>query len=385
MRRLLVLVCAVVLLDTAFYAVVAPLLPRLAAELDLSKAQAGVLVSAYAAGTLVAALPTGLLATRVGPRRVLLVGLALLAASSVTFGLVRVLVVLEVARFVQGVGGACSWAGAMAWLLSVAPASRRGTLIGTAMGAAIAGSLLGPVLGVVADVLGQAPTFVMVGALAGVLALLALREPAPPPTPGQAFADVRRALGSGTVRLAAWLVALPAVTSAALGVLVPLRLAEMGAASVMIAAAFLVAAAGESAISPLVGWLSDRYGRLLPLSFGLLLTAVLVAAVTLPTSVFGVAVLFVASVMAIGSFWAPAMALLSDASEAAGLQQGPALGLVNLAWAAGAACGAAGSGFLASRTADLVPLGLLAAACAVTLAVLRLRRPTEVRAHARLE
>lgn len=378
MRRLLVLVCAVVLLDTAFYAVVAPLLPDLAVELDLSKAEAGVLVGAYAAGTLVAALPTGLLATRVGPRRVLLLGLALLAASSVTFGLVRVLIVLDVARFVQGIGGACSWAGAMAWLLSVAPASRRGTLIGTAMGAAIAGSLLGPVLGVVADVLGQAPTFVSVGAVAGVLALLALREPAPPPQRGQTLTDVRRALDSGTVRLAAWLVALPAVTSATLGVLVPLRLAEMGAASVLIAAAFLVAAAGESAISPLVGWLSDRHGRLLPVSVGLLLTAVLVATVSLPRSAFGVAALFVACVMAIGTFWAPAIALLSDSSEAAGLEQGPALGLVNLAWAAGAACGAAGSGLLASRTTDVVPLVLLAAACAATLAALRLRRVTGV-------
>ena len=52
-RRLFLLVAAVVRVDTAFYAAITPLLPHYADELDLSKTAAGVLSASYAAGTLV--------------------------------------------------------------------------------------------------------------------------------------------------------------------------------------------------------------------------------------------------------------------------------------------------------------------------------------------
>jgi hypothetical protein len=56
------LVGAIVLVDTMFYAAITPLLPDLADELDLGKNGAGVLAGAYAAGTLIGALPGGWLA-----------------------------------------------------------------------------------------------------------------------------------------------------------------------------------------------------------------------------------------------------------------------------------------------------------------------------------
>ena len=86
MRRLLLLVCAIVLADTMLYAALAPLLPHYADEFGLSKGEAGLLVGAYAAGALVAALPGGLAAARFGPRRAVLGGLVLMAVASVAFG-----------------------------------------------------------------------------------------------------------------------------------------------------------------------------------------------------------------------------------------------------------------------------------------------------------
>ena len=59
MRRLLLLVCGLVCVDTMLYAALTPLLPRFAHDLHLSKAGAGVLVAAYAAGALVGGLPGG--------------------------------------------------------------------------------------------------------------------------------------------------------------------------------------------------------------------------------------------------------------------------------------------------------------------------------------
>ena len=93
-------------------------------------------------------------------------------------------------------------------------------------------------------------------------------------------------------------------------------------------AIFLVAAAVEAVISPLTGRLSDRRGRLAPIRVGL--GGLVVMAMLLPpetTLLAGAAV--IGSIAALGMFWAPAMALLSDASEAAGLDQGLAFALAN--------------------------------------------------------
>ena len=69
------------------------------------------LSAAYAAGTLAASLPAGLLAARIGPRRVLVSGLVLLGGASLVFGFAHHIVLLDSARFVQGVGGALAWSG----------------------------------------------------------------------------------------------------------------------------------------------------------------------------------------------------------------------------------------------------------------------------------
>ena len=167
MRRLFPLVAAVILVDTMFYAAITPLLPEYANEHGLTKTAAGVLSAAYAAGTLIAALPSGFLAARIGFRSTMLVGLFLLGTSSVVFAFATEIVVLDLARFAEGVGGACAWTGGLAWLLAAAPLERRGEMIGAALAAAIFGILLGPVIGGIATVTGPEVVFCAVGVIAG--------------------------------------------------------------------------------------------------------------------------------------------------------------------------------------------------------------------------
>src|SRR4051794_33841025 len=147
MRRLMFIGSAVVFLDVVFYAAITPLLPGYVDDLGLSKTSAGVLSGAYAAGTLVASLPAGFMAARLGPRRTLIAGLLLLGAASLAFGFGSHIALLDGARFVQGVGGALAWAGVMTWLIVPAPDSRRGAVFGDVLAIAIAGALLGPDLG----------------------------------------------------------------------------------------------------------------------------------------------------------------------------------------------------------------------------------------------
>ena len=83
-----------------------------------------------------------------------------------------------------------------------------------------------------------------------------------------------------------------------------------------------------------------------------------------------VAALFICTALAIAAFWAPAMALLSDAADRIGLAQGLAFGLMNVAWGAGNALGPAIGGALADAAGDAVPFLIMAAFCAATLASL---------------
>src|SRR5262249_30592055 len=127
---------------------------------------------AFAMGVLLAALPSGFLASRLGLRPTLLLGLALTGVTSVVFGLAGTYGLLVLTRFAAGLGSACSWTAAVGWLARSAPPDRRGELIGFTISAAVAGAFLGPALGAVAAWIGTGPAF---GAISTACALLAWR------------------------------------------------------------------------------------------------------------------------------------------------------------------------------------------------------------------
>jgi MFS family permease len=368
-RRLLLLVGAIIFVDTMFFAALTPLLPGYAEDLDLSKAGVGVLAAAYPAGALAGGIPGGMSAARFGVKPTVVAGLLLMVATTSAFGFADNIVLLDLARFAQGFASALTWTASLAWLVSQAPAERRGLLIGTAMSAAIAGALFGPVLGGVASLVGIEVAFAAVAVLGLGLAVWAALTPAAKPEQAQPLSMLWAAVKDRAVLGSVWFVALPALLFSTMGVLASLRLDRLGMSAVAIGAVFLVSAAIEAVINPAAGRISDVRGRLLPIRAGLAASALMTLLLPWPDDRYLLAVFVVLAGMAFGLFWTPAMSHLTDLAERRGLDYAYGFALVNIAWAPGQALGAAGGGALARATSDAVPYLVLSALCLVSLAL----------------
>jgi MFS family permease len=363
MRRLLLLVAVLVFVDTMLYAALTPLLPHLVED----KSRAGILVAAYAAGALIGGLPGGVAAVRLGARRAVLLGLTGMGLASLGFAFAGGFWSLFAARLLQGLGSGFTWAGAFAWLLAAAPANRRGELIGSAMGAAVFGALFGPVVGAAAALAGRAVVFAALASLAVVLGVWTLRIADVPEEEHPSAAAVARALRNRWFAAGLVLMTLASLLFGVLGTLAPLHLSHAGWGAAAIGGLWLGGAALETAESPLLGRISDRHGRMLPVRVGLSASVVVGLALALGLRPLVYAPLVVLAGMAFGSLFTPAFVLISDGAQRAGLAQGMAFGVMNAAWALGAVVGPAAAGAIASVTGDWIPYVIAASACALAL------------------
>jgi MFS family permease len=354
-RRLVIFASTMVFFDVAFYAAISPLLPDYVADFGLSKAQAGILAAAYAAGTLVASLPGGLVATWAGPRRTVIGGLLLLGSSSLVFGVADDIVLLDAARFAQGVSGALIWAGALTWLITTAPPERRGSVIGTALGTAVAGALVGPILGAVAGEIGTGAVFGAVLAISLLLAAIATRLPEAGLPERQPLHEVRATILTRPVLTATAFVAIPSLMFGAVEVLVPLRVDELGGGHVAIAAGFIAGAALEAGLAPVAGRYSDRVGRRIPYVVGIDICATAMVGLAAAQTLGFVLAALIIGALGAGVCFAPALTTLSETADVSGLHQGFAAGLSNMAWAAGQTVGALAGGGVASAAGYALP------------------------------
>ena len=365
-RRLLFLVSSIIFVDAMLFTALTPLIPKYADEYGLSKAGAGVLVGAFGVGALCGGIPGGLAASRFGPKRAVVGGLALLALASFSFAAADSAATLAAARFVQGLSSTTTWAGALAWVSIASPLGKRGAVIGTAFGAAVLGAVLGPMFGGVADLVGIRASFVTVGVIVLAFALFATLPRPADPEPLTA-AGVHRAFHDPRFLGGLWLNTLPAFLFGMLVVLAPLALDTAGWSTLSIASVFLATGLFEAVLNPFVGRATDRIGRLLPIRAALAVSIVVAVGLGFAARPAALAVLVCAAGLSFGALYTPGMALASHRAELAALAQGLAFGFMNSAWALGEMTGPIIGGALADAFGDAVPYVLAAGACAVTL------------------
>lgn len=144
----IVIVClanAMLCLDTAVVNTALPFMAR-----DLHSALSGVqwVVDAYTIALAAVVLTAGSVADRRGRRRLFTIGMVVFTASSLACALAQTIAFLDVARAVQGIGGAIMFASSLALLADAYPPGRGRATAMAAYGATIGGSFaIGPAMG----------------------------------------------------------------------------------------------------------------------------------------------------------------------------------------------------------------------------------------------
>ena len=118
LRKLLVLIAASAV-DMIGFAIVLPLLPFYAENLDATPKTIGWIIASFSIAQLISAPLWGRVSDRYGRRPALLIGLSASAVAYVAFGLANTVAWLFLSRIIQGAGG-----GTTNWKMMVASPSR---------------------------------------------------------------------------------------------------------------------------------------------------------------------------------------------------------------------------------------------------------------------
>jgi MFS family permease len=338
----------------------APVLPLYAAELAPSYGLVGLVLGGESLGSLVGDVPAGVLLTRLGRKRTMLLGgVTMLLATTVLFWVHSVWVAL-VCRVLTGLGWALFGVARHAYIASQTDVGNRGRAIALFGGLNRAGRLVGPALGgMVATLYGLRPSFLVYGALCALVpaavALLMprarLNRPAErfPSLSAQVLATLRGhrhllgAAGSGQL--------LAQAVRAGRGIIIPLYAADvLGLGAGSIGLILSVSSAVDVVLFYPTGVIMDRWGRKTAIVPAFLIQAVSLGLVPLTGTVGGLLAAATLGGLGNGLSSGTMMTLGSDLAPAGA--RGEFLGV----WRLIGDAGASGSPIAIGGIADLVTL-----------------------------
>lgn len=338
--RLILLLHALFFIAAATQSAIVPLLPRMSHTYSLSPSATGLLLAAPGLATLAISMPAGMVADRLGARRVtiaatVLMCLAALAQAAPSYP------ALLVGRLSFGLAFGILWTTGVAWMSRSQQESGSPSLGAVATSAAV-GMVVGPGIGGgLADAVGLAFPFLLVATLAAALAFLLWRQAVPGHgRSGVAAPELFRTLINRAPRQpgvlgAALALAVAGAISGVAQLLVPLQLHQAGFSAAETGAAFSLAAGAYIVVSALVVRVGRRATTVRWAALGALALALsLVPAVfgLGPAGLVGVLLLSTAPRAVVSTVSYP---LATESAAGAELSDAVAIGLLNGTWATG--------------------------------------------------
>ncbi|MGI9049910.1 MAG: MFS transporter, partial [Rubrobacteraceae bacterium] len=134
-----------------------------------------------------------------------------------------------------------------------------------------------------------------------------------------------------------------------------------------VGAVFLVSAAFDATIHPMLGRWTDRSGYRPPVRAGILGSIGILLVLSEASSPWLLGILVILAAGAFNATLVPGSTLFSRGTEKAGVEQAIAFGLTNVAWASGYAIGAPLAGLLAEFGGDSLSYLFLVGVSVITL------------------
>jgi MFS family permease len=346
------------------YGVLNPILPLYAAGFEVSYGLVGLVLSAQSLGMLLADVPAGMLLGRVGRKRAMVLGLALVGGATASLFWAESIVVVIGSRLIAGMGQSLFGVARHTYLTEAVEPENRGRAIALFGGTFRMGRLVGPIVGgVIGAALGLRAGFLLYGALVlGALICVALfgresemqgiasERPAVPENGATLLAMLRAhyrvlmAAGSGQLLAqmtrAGWMAIVPLYGADVLGL-------DVDAIGLILS---LLAAADLAMFLP-TGFIMDRWGRKRAIVPSFTLQSVGLALIPLTSSFAGL--MSAALVIGFGNGLGSGTMMTLGADLAPAETRGTFLGVWRLIGDTGVTLGP----LIAGAVADLLVLG----------------------------
>ncbi len=268
-RRIAVSAYGPTLLSSIGFGSVSALVPLTALHLGADVATAALIVAMVGTGQLVADLPAGWVAERLGEKRAIVAACLLDAVALVVAFLATDILVLGAAIFAVGMSGGVFGLARQTYLTEVVPARYRARAMSTLGGTFRVGGLVGPLAGAaIVQGYGITAAYVFAAVMAGIAAVVTLALPDLPSdvrssrrAEGPTLADVLRRHFRTLITLGVGALALMLIRSARAAIL-PLWAEANGLSPAATNLVYAVSMAFDVALFFLGGSLMDRFGRL---------------------------------------------------------------------------------------------------------------------------